>query len=80
MSDYAAYVHECKREHAGGRWFVAAWSDAHAQYTIPLSAQERRLNPTGTAWYSRTCEGMPHYATRAQALRHARYVYGDRGK
>ncbi len=72
--DFTQFVHECGRD-GHCPWFVGEWNQAAGQYTHPLSAGERRLNPTGRAWFSRTCAYMPHFATRRQALRHARHVY-----
>ena len=74
---FAGLVHRCYRDdHLP--WFVGYWDEKAAEYQHPLSAAERRVNPTGSAWFSRTCAYMPHFATRAQALRHARYVWGGR--
>lgn len=77
MASYTQYVHECHRGHIG-HWFVAEWSDQNAQYMVPLSAEERRLNGGCFAAFSRTCHTMPHCDTRRQALRAARHIYGPK--
>jgi hypothetical protein len=73
--NFTEFVHECTKD-GHLPWVVGAWDEKAGQYTHPLSAEERRLNPTGFAWFSRGCSYMPHFPTRQQALRHARHVYG----
>jgi len=78
QSKFAGLVHWCNRDgHLA--WFVGYWDEEAAEYQHPLSAAERRANPGASAWYSKGCDYMPHFETRTQALRHARYIWGSQG-
>jgi len=75
QSKFAGLVHWCNRDgHLA--WFVGYWDEKAAEYQHPLSAEERRVNPGASAKFSKDCGYMPHFETRAQALRHARYAWG----
>ncbi len=72
--DYGRYVHETVRK-GETVYVVAAWDEGAAQYTLPLTRAERRLNPEAQAWFSRTLSYFPAYATREEALRVARRLF-----
>jgi hypothetical protein len=67
-NSYNQYVHECS--HHDERWFVGEANDDHTRYNIPVRGVP------AYQFTSDSCLYMPHYATRRQALRAARYIYG----
>ncbi len=73
--DYARHVHETTRKERT-MYVVAVWDQGAAQYWLPLTRAERHLNPEAEAWFSRTLDYFPAYATREEALRVARRLFG----
>lgn len=72
----AEYVHSFQDGKGLERFAVAAWDAGKGQYWAPLDRDARRR--TGCfAEYSRTLSGMPHYPSRRQAERRARYLFHE---
>jgi len=74
MGKYEGYVHALATE-AGTRYVVAKWNLQRNQYEVPMTAEERRL--TGAYAYYGPLSYLPCYATRRQALRRARLLFGN---
>ncbi len=73
---YDEYVHEYYDAKGRLRFAVAAWNEGTAQYERPLDKRTREL--TGCyAEYTRKIESFGGYPTRRQALRRARYLFGE---
>ena len=76
--DYTQYVHEFSDRSGQIRYAVGRWDDDHAEYIRPFDATERRL--TGcSAEFARKPEAIQSFPTRKQALRRARYLFGEQG-
>jgi len=58
------------------RYVVCMWDDRHGQYWCPLTAEERRLNPTGSAWFARSLSYFTAYKTLNAARSAARRLFG----
>lgn len=68
-------VHEYTTEHGKTYWGVGVWDQNAGQYTCPLDAETRKL--TGCyAEFARKISTLGGYATKAQAARRARTLYG----
>ena len=75
---FTQYVHEFIDEQGRRRWAVARWDDKNGEYYCPLSADERRANGGEVfAIVSRSLEYLGGYLNRQQALRRARYLFGQ---
>ncbi len=74
--NYTQYVHEYE-DNNGTTWHaVARWDPQAGQYIRPLDHTEHKL--TGcSAECARTPSGIQSYPTRRQALRRARYLFGQ---
>jgi hypothetical protein len=73
--DYTKYVHQFTDSWGVTRYAVAEWDATRGQYIAPLSRSVYQL--TGCSQEcAKTPAGIGGYLTRAQALRHARYIYG----
>jgi hypothetical protein len=75
---YAKYVHEIECDDGKTRYAVGLWNQHDGQFTVPLDANTRKLTGCFAA-FARKITGLPGpaYPTRAQALRRARYLYGN---
>ena len=74
--DFTQYVTEFI-DNGNIRYAVGRWDQKRGQFYAPLDKTTARL--TGCfGEFSRTPVGMPNYKTRKQALRRARYLFGDR--
>lgn len=73
---YGKYVHEFTTKNGETRYAVAKWDEEHAQYVRPTSASTYKLSGC-YAEYSRSVDYFGGWKTRRQALREARYLYGD---
>ena len=73
---FTKYVHEFTDDSGETRYAVAEWDSFHSQYVAPLDARTRKL--TGcSAEFAKTPKALGGYKTKRQALRRARYLYGD---
>jgi hypothetical protein len=73
---YSLYVHEYVTDRGQTRYAVGDWDEHKAQYTAPLDKTTARL--TGCfGQFSRKPSGMDNYPTYKQALRRARYLFGE---
>jgi hypothetical protein len=77
MSKYTEFVHEFT-DAAGSVWYAVGRHNAvSGQYYRDFDATERKL--TGCSQeFARTPAGIQNYPTKRQALRRARYLYGDK--
>ena len=74
--DFTKYVHEFVDDEGKTRYAVGQWDEKNAQFTAPLDARTRKL--TGCfAEFSRTAKGLGGYLSRSDALRRARYLFGE---
>lgn len=74
--DYTQYVHEFVDWQGKTRYAVGEWVEASAEYVAPLDAQQRKL--TGCfAEFAKKPAGLGGFLTRRQALRRARYLFGE---
>lgn len=76
--NFSKYVHEYTNDKGETMFAVGEWDEFHAQWICPMDARERKL--TGCyAYFAKNLTGLggPGYRTRRQALRRARYLYGD---
>lgn len=73
--NYAQYVHEYTGHDGDSRWAVGRWDQRRGQFIRPFDHTEAQA--TGCfAEYGRRPQAMQSYATRRQALRRARYLFG----
>jgi len=74
--DFTQFVHETEV----GSWAVGEWSQVHAQFTCPLYPAARRVTGCSAA-FARRSSDLPYQFRgpkgRQQALRAARYLYGE---
>lgn len=74
--DYSKYVHEYEDENGKTMYAVARWDEHAAEWICPLDARTRKL--TGCyAEFAKRLSGLGGYRTRRQALRRARYLFGE---
>ncbi|MFA6270315.1 MAG: hypothetical protein WC657_03845 [Candidatus Paceibacterota bacterium] len=74
--DYTQYVHEFIDDQGVTRYAVGEWIESAGQYQCPLDANSRKLTGCHTEC-ARTPSGLGGYKTKRQALRRARYIFGD---
>jgi hypothetical protein len=74
--DFTKYVHEFVDDKGVIRYGVAKWEESTGQFICPLDKRTAKL--TGCfAEFARSIKGLGGYTSRAQALRRARYLFGD---
>lgn len=74
---YDKYVHEYTDEQGRTRYSVGEWSQERAQYSRPLDKRIAEL--TGCSGeFTKKIEGFPGYFNKRQALRRARYLFGEK--
>lgn len=70
------YIWEYTDKHGITRYAVAEWNQEHGQFTRPTSARTYKLSGC-YAEYSGSVDYFGGWLTRRQALREARYLYGE---
>jgi len=76
QKDFTQYVHEFTDKNGQIRYAVAEWNEQNAQYNRPLDKRTAEL--TGCyAEFSKELWYLGGYKTRRQALRRARYLFGN---
>lgn len=77
--DFTKYVHEYENDKGETRYGVGAWDQESGQYTVPLDAVTARMTGCSAA-FSKKITGLPGigYKSKRDALRRARYIYGDK--
>ena len=78
QNNYAKFVHEYTDNKGRTGYAVAEWNEQAAEWQAPLDARTAKL--TGcSAEFSKKLTGLggPILHTRRQALRRARYLFGD---
>lgn len=76
QKDFTKYVHEFVDDKGVTRYGVAQWDEKAGQFVCPLDKRTAQL--TGCfAEFARSIKGLGGYTSRAQALRRARYLFGD---
>ena len=73
--DYSRYVRKVRIHDVGACYIVADWDPETGYYRYPLDANQRRATGCTHASTTRLTE-VPRYATRRQALRRARTLWG----
>jgi len=74
--DFTKYVHEFTDDKGKTRYAVGEWNAKNGQFIAPLDTRTRKL--TGCfAQFSRTAKGLGGYLKRSDALRRARYLFGE---
>lgn len=74
---YDKYVHEFTDERGRTRYAVAEWDAQNGQYICPLDNRTAKL--TGCrAEFAKKPDGLGGYLSRREALRRARYLFGDK--
>ena len=73
---YDQYIHEYYDESGNVRYSVAWWDENTGQYQRPLDARTRALTGCHTEYTHRIKE-FGGYLTKRQALRRARYLFGE---
>lgn len=74
--DYTQYVHEFEDSAGTTRYAVAEWNEHAGQYQRPLDKRSRELTGCSSE-YSKRLDYFGGYRKRQQALRRARYLFGD---
>jgi hypothetical protein len=74
--DFSKYVHEYTNKSGTTLYAVAEWDEVHAQWIRPLDASTRKITGCHSE-YSKSLSGIGGYPTRRQALRRARYLFGE---
>lgn len=73
---YNQYIHKFTDEDGNTRYAVAQYNESTGQYICPTD--HRTFQLTGcSAEYASTPAGIGGYLTKRQALRRARYLFGD---
>lgn len=75
---YDRYVHEFTGKDGVIRYAVAKWVESANQYQRPTSTRTYKLSGC-SAEYSGSVNYFGGWLTRRQALREARYLYGEHG-
>jgi hypothetical protein len=79
-NDYTQYVHEYVDKNGRTLYAVGQWDESRGEYYRPMDAGERAANGGNVfAYISRDVRNMGAYTSRTQALRRARYLFGQRG-
>lgn len=74
--DFTQYIHEFVDDDGKTRYAVGVWNPQSGQFTAPLDARTRKL--TGCfAEFSGSAKGLGGYLSRKEALRRARYLFGN---
>ncbi len=76
MKHFDQYIHPFTDDSGETRYAVAEWDEFHGQYVAPLDARTRKLTGCSTE-FAKTPKALGGYKTKRQALRRARYLYGD---
>lgn len=77
--DFTQYVHEYADSQGRTRFAVAVWHEEQGEYFRPLDAGERAANGGSVyGMFSRNIADMGAYISRVQALRRARWLFGER--
>jgi hypothetical protein len=75
--DYTQFVHEFVDEFGHTRYAVARWEQSSGQFVCPLSETTKKL--TGCfAEYAKQPSELGGYKSRQEALRRARYLFGEK--
>lgn len=76
QKDFTQYVHQYTDKDGVTRYAVGEWDEKNAQYTAPLDKRTQEL--TGCyAEFAKKPAGLGGYKKRSQALRRARYLFGQ---
>lgn len=76
QKNFTQYIHEFTDKNGQNRYAVAEWNEQTAEYIRPLDKRSAEL--TGCyAEFSKDPQYFGGYKTRRQALRRARYLFGD---
>ncbi len=73
---FSEFVHEYTDGHGKTRYAVAQWNEDANQYQRPLDKRSRELTGCHTE-YAHKLSDLGGYMTRRQALRRARYLFGE---
>jgi len=77
--NYGKFVHEYTDRNGKTLFAVAEWVESAGQYQCPLSKRTAKLTGCHIE-FSRTLSGLGSFPTRRQALRNARYLFGEEKK
>lgn len=76
--DYTQFVHEFVDGNGVTRYAVAEWNEEHSQWSRPLDAGSRKLTGCHTEVVGfHGLASLGGYKDRKQALRRARYLFGE---
>ncbi len=73
--NYNQYVHTWVDADGSTHYAVGYWDQAHSYWVCPLSYRTRDTRSIEER--STYISGLPQYPTRRQALRRARYLFGN---
>ena len=76
---YGKYVHKFVDAFGITRYAVAEWDEKSGEYIVPLDSSTRKMNGGNVyAEFAKSLKTIGGYLTRQQALRRARYLFGEK--